>query len=297
MEIYTEVCVCGNYESYFAIMLRMFGDDDFEIKDADDDAFICRHCGNVVHRFHGFMTAFKKLNDVDFIAEATSELDGDLKSVVTAMLQRVRVPSFAADVTDFGFSQADKLRISRTGLFSFTKATGAVALEFAIADVERLGVFEYGDILDTLNLYRESHLNGASLARVHAERRNKRVNALPNDFSAKDKASLIERFEGKCALTGREVPIQIDHVIPVSIGHGGTFNGNMLPVWQRINSSKGNRNLFEWYADNGERFGVVPELFEQSVAYLAELNGMTADEYRDYVYDCHANPNDILTEV
>lgn len=34
----------------------------------------------------------------------------------------------------------------------------------------------------------------------------------------------------------------------------------------------------------------------QAIEYLADLNDMTVEEYRDYINDCHANPNDILTK-
>lgn len=111
---------------------------------------------------------------------------------------------------------------------------------------------------------------------------------LPDTFTDEQKAELLRKFDGKCAFTGKDVPIQIDHVIPVASGHGGTILENMLPIWKRINSSKGDRNVFEWYEKNGDRFEVVPELFEQAIGYIAELNGMSYEEYHEYVYDCHS---------
>ncbi|MDQ0270741.1 hypothetical protein J2S17_002626 [Cytobacillus purgationiresistens] len=130
-----------------------------------------------------------------------------------------------------------------------------------------------------------------------SRRRRSRLLALVNDFTGDDREEVLQKFEGKCAFTGKDVPLHFDHIIPLAVGHGGTTKANMLPIWQRINSSKNARNLFEWYEDNGDRFEVKPELFNKAVEYIAGLNGMTFAEYREYVYDCHANPNDNLTEV
>jgi hypothetical protein len=129
-----------------------------------------------------------------------------------------------------------------------------------------------------------------------SKRRHLRKERLINDFTDDVRTSVLETFGNRCALTGKTVDLQMDHVIPIAVGHGGTTKANMLPIWQRINSSKCSRNIFEWYKVNGERFGVVPELFDRAIDYLARLNEMTVDQYREYVYWCHENPSDILTK-
>ncbi len=169
-------------------------------------------------------------------------------------------------------------------------------LDWLFADPNSLGypesdVFDWHGVLSILR--RESFGKN----KEHNLLRIKREKALINDLSTSDKVLISGRFGERCALTGKAVPIQFDHVIPVSSGHGGTTLSNMLPIWQRINSSKGAKNIFEWYEENGDRFEVLPELFDQAIEYLADLNEMTAEEYRDYVYECHANPIDYLTEV
>lgn len=131
----------------------------------------------------------------------------------------------------------------------------------------------------------------------HSVRRQARRDALINDFSTDQEKATLSYFNGRCALTGKDVPLHVDHVLPLAVGHGGTTLSNMLPIGQRLNSSKGAKNIFEWYEENGDRFDVVPELFAKAIEYLAELNEMTTQDYRDYVYECHANPNDILTEA
>lgn len=129
-----------------------------------------------------------------------------------------------------------------------------------------------------------------------SRRRNLRKRNLIDDFTEEDRKETLRYFGNKCALTGKDVPLHMDHVIPLAVGHGGTTKSNMLPIWRRINTSKGTKNIFEWYKESGERFGVIPGKFDEAIKYLADLNGMTVDEYREYVYRCHENPNDILTK-
>lgn len=148
----------------------------------------------------------------------------------------------------------------------------------------------------TIFLFWPDFLRGDKKYIECARRRNLRKRNLINDFTEEDRKETLEYFENKCALTGKDVPLHMDHVIPLAVGHGGTTKSNMLPVWQRINTSKGAKNIFEWYKESGERFGVIPEKFDKAIKYLADLNGMSVDEYREYVYRCHENPNDILTK-
>lgn len=126
-----------------------------------------------------------------------------------------------------------------------------------------------------------------------SEKRNRRKRMLTYDFTEEQKLKVLERFGNKCALTGKDVPLHFDHVIPIACERGGTTVSNMLPIWQRINSSKGAKNIFVWYEENGERFDVCPNRFTKVIEYLAELNEMTSEEYREYVYECHAKPNEI----
>lgn len=59
----------------------------------------------------------------------------------------------------------------------------------------------------------------------------------------------LEYFDHKDAYTG--LPMEIisqDHVLAVSKG-GGYTASNIIPCEKSINSSKGNRNIFDWYPD------------------------------------------------
>lgn len=147
------------------------------------------------------------------------------------------------------------------------------------------------------NFFLNDFFKVESKDRLASARRESRLNRLVNDFTDIQEEEMRTKFNNVCALTGKDIPTHVDHVIPVSIGHGGTTLPNMLPIGQRLNSSKGAKNIFEWYKENGDRFEVLPEMFDRAIEYLASLNDMTVNEYRDYVYECHDNPNDISTEV
>lgn len=138
------------------------------------------------------------------------------------------------------------------------------------------------------------HRNPEKARKVQVEQQNKRrvtSKGLPYRWSDSLKDKVLERFIGGCALTGSD-DIHWDHVIPVSIGHGGTILGNMIPLRSDLNVSKNNRNIFEWFPLAKKRFNLSQTKFDELIEYLAKVNDMTTNEYRDYVYWCHDNPID-----
>lgn len=262
-----------------------------------DTTFNCPRCGCLIARFKGFIEVLEKRDSPSFVDDVIAEIsdlsDGSL-SLLRAFLTNFTVPSFAVHFT--GTPGANINELVKKRYLEVNKTQNGY---FGILNAYKLGLFDNEEILLKMNVQSgfiqypmPFKTNDAS-----GKRRKARSEALINDFTDEDKAALLTRFNGVCALTGKDVTIQIDHVIPLAIGHGGTTKANMLPIWQRINSSKGAKNIFEWYEENGERFEVCPRRFYEAIEYLAELNDMTSDEYRDYVYECHANPNDILTEA
>lgn len=114
---------------------------------------------------------------------------------------------------------------------------------------------------------------------------------LPYEWDEATERKVLSRFNGGCALTG-SVDVSWDHAIPVAIGHGGTTEANYYPLRSDLNSSKRDRNIFEWFKRYGKKKGVSQTKFDALIEYLAKLNGMTTKEYRDYVYWCHENPRD-----
>lgn len=122
-----------------------------------------------------------------------------------------------------------------------------------------------------------------------AQRRRTRINFLRDDFSPEDALKLRSDFGGRCVFTG-SLKYALDHVIPVVSGHGGTYYGNLIPLRKDLNSSKNDKNIFEWFEANRQRFELDQSRFDSLIAKLAEQNDMTTEEYREYVYWCHDNP-------
>jgi hypothetical protein len=123
-------------------------------------------------------------------------------------------------------------------------------------------------------------------------RRLARKRNLPDDLTAAQLAYTLYEFDDMCAFTG-DRNTHLDHVIPLAVGHGGTTYGNMIPLRADLNLSKNDRNIFEWFEANRQRFELSQERFDNLIAWLASANAMTIEEYRDHVYWCHANPRTI----
>jgi hypothetical protein len=135
--------------------------------------------------------------------------------------------------------------------------------------------------------------NNRDLGVLKTQRYRARKRGLLDTLTHGQYRKTLDYFENACALTGRTVDIEKEHAIPLSIGHDGTTFGNCYPMSTGLNQSKGNRNIFEWFEANRQRFELSQERFDKLIAYLASANAMTVEEYRDYVYGCHANPRSI----
>ncbi len=110
---------------------------------------------------------------------------------------------------------------------------------------------------------------------------------LPHNLTHHEKQLILRRFGGACCLTGEKSDVHLDHVIPVSIGHGGTSFGNIIPLRGDLNISKNDRNIFEWFTENRIRFGLSQERFDEVIEWLASSNGWSVGDYRGFVYWCH----------
>jgi len=121
------------------------------------------------------------------------------------------------------------------------------------------------------------------------QRRRARKNLLPDTLTKDQLEEITDRFHGGCALTGCTDGTHLDHVIPIAIGHGGTTRQNMIPLRADLNNSKYARCIFDWFYDVKDHFNLPQTKFDELIEYLADINGMTADEYEDYVRGCHDN--------
>ncbi|MCR8843097.1 HNH endonuclease [Paenibacillus sp. SC116] len=296
-----EICNnCGDFYYQRSGTHALFHNLENEIIAKEDNWFYCRDCGEVIHRYGGFIDAFvKKTNEsyLRHIKEKYSDrLDENSLNFLCWLIYNTNIPSFSVIFPELKSTTPKMSKLQEQGLIGISSSKELGTCIFMNAF--ELELIESVEIVKANGMHRELFYGSRPIpkSRVNAKRRNARKAALVNDFSEDQHKELLARFGNKCALTGKEVNLQIDHVIPLAIGHGGTTLGNMLPIWQRINSSKGPRNIFEWYESNGRRFDVNPVLFEKAIEYLAEINGMSVGEYREYVYECHENPNDLLAE-
>ena len=130
------------------------------------------------------------------------------------------------------------------------------------------------------------------MVRLYKLKRRAREYALPDTLTMEQQKEIANYFMG-CALTGKKEDIHFDHFIPLSVGHGGTTLGNMVPLCAEVNMSKGNKNPFEWIKTRDD---VALEKWGKLVGYLAMLNNMTIEEFETYVYWCFENPNKIEIE-
>lgn len=81
--------------------------------------------------------------------------------------------------------------------------------------------------------------------------------------------------------------IALDHFIPISWGHGGTTPENTVYLTMEANSRKNDRIPFEWIKTESEE--AQERFYTIILPMIAERNGLTVGEYKDFVYWCEAN--------
>jgi hypothetical protein len=129
-------------------------------------------------------------------------------------------------------------------------------------------------------------------AKLQSMKRRARENALPDYLNYTEQQKILAKFNNGCALTD-SLDYHFDHVIPVSIGHGGTVFENIIPLRSDLNISKNSSNIFEWFRNVKTFYNLEQARFDALIEYLADINDMTVDEYRRFVYWCHENPREI----
>ncbi|CAM3631145.1 hypothetical protein [Mesobacillus zeae] len=174
---------------------------------------------------------------------------------------------------------------------------GNCGVEYNLTKYQRKNGRLYGLVLSECNKCRSERIkyyyqtNPDAFKRVQHTRRA-RPNSLPHDITLDELRISKEAFNNSCVLTG-STNTQLDHVIPIAIGHGGSTYGNMVPLRPDLNHSKNDSNIFEWFEANRQRFELPQERFDNLIDWLASAKAMTVEDYRDYVYWCHANPRNI----
>lgn len=126
-------------------------------------------------------------------------------------------------------------------------------------------------------------LSNPQLARLNVENRRTRKYQLP--YTADSKRMSHEA----CILSGDKQP-HIDHFIPLSLGHAGTYRANIISLSGQLNMHKKASNPFDWIRTRDD---IPYERFHSVVCDLAAQNGLTPDEYRRFVDWCYANPRTV----
>lgn len=133
-------------------------------------------------------------------------------------------------------------------------------------------------------------------SRIGVHRRRSISAELPTNWNVNIRKEAFAPFKGRCPLTDSSIDVHDDHFIPIKTGHGGTSLGNMNPLLSSLNMSKSDANPFEWFEANRQRFELDQSRFDSLVAKLAEQNGLTPEEFREYTDWCFANPRS-LTQI
>jgi len=126
--------------------------------------------------------------------------------------------------------------------------------------------------------------------KFHAKKRKRKIRSLPFTLTAEAWNAVLERYGFRCALSGVRSGLNMEHFIPVAWGHGGTYVGNVYPVYWRINRSKSDTNPFVW-AEREDAKGMIDmERWERLVEACAAGHGLTVERFRQFVDWCEANP-------
>jgi hypothetical protein len=114
-------------------------------------------------------------------------------------------------------------------------------------------------------------------------------NSLDDMYPEYIESQVYDCFGDKCYLTNTEDNVILDHFIPIGWGHGGTYHGNLYPLNVNINSTKSGNNPFEIIEFINEKYQIDIHKWNKLIETLATLNGVTVDEFKEFVYWCEAN--------
>lgn len=123
-------------------------------------------------------------------------------------------------------------------------------------------------------------------------RRNKNLNhQIP--LTDVEIMKIREAFHHKCAITGEEEEVSLDHFVPLSWGDiaieygiGGNTYANMLPISIFLNKSKSYYNPFEWFSKAAPKHNLDVQKWNDAVEYVANKHKMTSSDYERRVNEC-----------
>jgi hypothetical protein len=100
---------------------------------------------------------------------------------------------------------------------------------------------------DQVKIYRNKNREKTnSVRRISTNRRRACKRQLVNSYTLSEWQACVEYFDNKCAYCGNEEKLSQEHFVPLSKGGEYTKN-NIIPSCTTCNSSKINKDFFEWY--------------------------------------------------
>lgn len=102
-------------------------------------------------------------------------------------------------------------------------------------------------VLERRRRYNNSD-RGKERFRLNDQRRRAKSKQVIADYNIKKWEMCKIHFDNKCCYCGKTEPLTQDHFIPLSKGGEYTRN-NIMPACKSCNSSKNNKNFFEWYPE------------------------------------------------
>lgn len=129
---------------------------------------------------------------------------------------------------------------------------------------------------------------------IEKERMNKRVRenkrratkrSLPDTLTQQENFIILSHFNNQCPLTG-DVDIQMDHFIPVSWGVEGTTHLNIIPLSEKLNVLKRDKNPIAWGNAAVTQRLFTQERWENLLKYLSHKNSLSVDDYIDFIHMC-----------
>lgn len=136
------------------------------------------------------------------------------------------------------------------------------------------------------------------LISTYRQNRRAREKLLPGDLTEKEWGRVLRKnFKSKCALTGEEEELHLEHAIPLAVGHGGTTEWNCYPLVGRLNLSKNASNIFEWIKRPEIESQIKKPRFNSLIKHLADKCGLTVTEYIEFYQWCFNNPRLTIEEI
>lgn len=114
--------------------------------------------------------------------------------------------------------------------------------------------------------------------------------SLPNSIDESSWDKILHDFDNKCSLSMSEDGVSYEHFIPISTGHGGSYEGNVVPLHLKLNMSKSGRNPFYWFSKNDFPVDFNISEWDKLISYLASKNNLTVEQYIHFVNWCFEFP-------